>query len=268
MRSNLIRREGRIFAKKKLLVKELSYVDPTDKTVFEIGGGDGRLTDLLINNDRKPRNLIVIEKDKRLCEALRLRFRDYDNVKVVCEDIREYRIPHVDVIIGNVPYYLSSYIMRTLKDVDFEVALLTFQKEFAEKLIARPGDRNYGKVSVIARTWFDVEYLETVKPNWFVIRPGVDSAIVRIKKKQVDVPVCYYKLVNLLFQRRRKTLRKALLDVATQLPFDSVLIDKVFPKDLLKERVFKLSVERLKEVAKVMETWTCSSTGEERKGKD
>jgi len=253
-----LRRKGRVFAKDRLLDLIMDRIDVKDKVVFEIGAGDGRLTKRLALNARK---VIAIEKDESLYQKAKFFTKQFENVKLVHGDIRDYEIPPVDVIIGNIPYYLSSYIIfNVLKNAKFDEAVIMVQKEFADRMMAEPGDRNYGRLSVMTQTYFRVERLMNVKPGMFEIRPKVESSVVRLRKKETEVPPCFDELVNLLFQRRRKTLRKGMMEVAGSLGVSPELVETL-PKELLKERIFKLGIDKLIQIAKVVGRWRSSSTG-------
>ena len=156
-----------------ILRKEVLVADVVGKTVLEIGAGDGRLTEKIIEGGAL--KVLAIEKDKELASGLKDKFNGNPHVDVITDDFLEIEPIHADIIMGNIPYYISSAIIFRLKDYDFERAVLIIQKEFAEKMVAKPNDSNYGRLSVTAQLAFDVELVQKVPRHLFSPAPKVDS---------------------------------------------------------------------------------------------
>ncbi|MBS3067175.1 ribosomal RNA small subunit methyltransferase A [Candidatus Micrarchaeota archaeon] len=202
---------GQVFLNNpKILENEVRLAQVEGKTVLEIGPGDGRLTQRIL--DCNPKKLIAIEKDTRFVELLKEKFSSDYRIEIVNADFLEYEIPEVDVIIGNIPYYISSPIIFKLKDLKFEHAVLMVQREFAEKMVAKPNDRNYGRLSVTSQIFFNVEYLRTVQKMSFSPIPKVDSALIRIKPTGVKLSKFEEDIIRNLFQHKNKTVKNALKD--------------------------------------------------------
>ena len=192
----------------RILEKEAEIADVTGKTVFEIGPGDGRLSEkILLKN---PKKLILVEKDTRFIELLKNRFSSDARIEIVNADILEYPLPFVDVIIGNIPYYISSSIIFGLKNNTCEKIILIVQKEFAEKMIAKPDDSNYGRLSVTSQLFFEVEYIMTVPKMFFSPPPKVDSALITLVPSGRKITHYEEEVINLLFQHKNQTVRSAL----------------------------------------------------------
>lgn len=193
-----------------ILRKEVAIASVRGKTVLEIGAGDGRLTEKILEG--KPKRVIAIEKDSRFAEILRKRFAGEKAVEIVNDDFLRY-VPHssIDIIIGNIPYYISAPIIFRLRELKFKKAIVMVQQEFAEKMAAAPNSQNYGRLSVTSQLFFKVKIIQRVPQHLFTPPPKVDSAIVELQKQKIMVNAHDERIINLLFQHRNKTVRNALL---------------------------------------------------------
>ncbi|HEV8359845.1 MAG TPA: 16S rRNA (adenine(1518)-N(6)/adenine(1519)-N(6))-dimethyltransferase RsmA [Candidatus Thermoplasmatota archaeon] len=184
-----------------------------DETVLEIGPGRGVLTRALAPRAAK---VIAIEKDAEMVDTL------HDeglpgNVEVVLGDALKVDLPDFDKVVANLPYGISSDITFRLLEHDFALGVLTYQREFAERLVAKPRSEQYGRLSVNAYVRADITPLETVPPSAFAPRPRVASLIVRVlplgkPRFPLQDEALFAEVVRAAFQHRRKTLRNALLD--------------------------------------------------------
>lgn len=175
------------------------------KTVIEIGGGDGRLTEALLA--RKPRKLTVFEKDRRWAEFLRHRFGD--RIELIEGDFLESG-KDAEVYVGNIPYYISSPILFSLAKRGFQRALLMVQEEFAERMVAKPKTREYGRLSATSQLLFNIRLLKKVKRGSFSPPPEVDSAIILLEKKSSRIDPWVEKVILALFQHKNQLISKAL----------------------------------------------------------
>ncbi len=181
---------------------ELSEQD----TVLEIGPGIGFLTKEIAKHAGK---VIAVEKDKKLDHPLHEEFKDYSNVEIIIGDFLKIKVPEFNKVVSNIPYSLSSEITFKLLDYDFEKAILFYQKEFGEKMMAKPGARNYGRLSVMVQYYYDVELKEIVKREKFYPQPKTDSVIMVLKKKKMDKNPDFDKFVRELFRYKNKKVRNA-----------------------------------------------------------
>lgn len=184
-----------------------------EDVVLEIGAGIGNLTKRL---EERAAKVYAVEKDKRLCEILRERCK---NAEIIEGDVLRVDLPPFNKVIANLPFHLSSPItLNLLLFHDFDIAVLTYQREFAEKMVASPDMRVgkkkiYGRLSVIVQTLSDVEILEIVPRSVFFPQPSVDAAIVRLKPKDVpELPTIaersyFCSVVGMAFSRRRRKLK-------------------------------------------------------------
>jgi 16S rRNA (adenine1518-N6/adenine1519-N6)-dimethyltransferase len=178
-----------------------------DESVLEVGPGLGVLTRLLATRARR---VIAIEKDRRLAEGL----TGIDHVEVVRGDALRVPWPEFDVMVSNLPYQISSPVTFRLLDVPFDRAVLMFQREFAERLVAEPGTKAYSRLTVNAAHRAGCEILERVPRSAFHPQPRVDSAVVRLVRRPPGYEVLddetFHAVVDASFLHRRKTIRNAL----------------------------------------------------------
>lgn len=204
------------------VIVEGAAISPEDQVV-EIGAGLGALT---LPAAARAARLVAVEKDQQLLDLLRteLSARQISNVTLVHQDIltinfRDHVRPDLSpaVVIGNLPYNLSSQIVVHLMASRAVVqrAVLMLQKEMARRLLAPPGTRDYGRLSVMLQYCADVEMITDAPAHMFYPRPKVDSQVIRVDfKKRIDDPAADERLLSRVvkagFSQRRKTLRNAL----------------------------------------------------------
>jgi 16S rRNA (adenine1518-N6/adenine1519-N6)-dimethyltransferase len=178
------KRRGQSFLKSNYVAREivrLAEIDSDDR-VLEIGGGLGILTEWLAE---KAKSVCVVEIEQGLVEALQDRFIESKNVTVIEGDALVVDLPAVDKVVSNLPYSISSEItFRILREVDFQSALLMYQKEFAERLVAKPGSQAYSRLSVNFQYRAQAEEVMDVDSSMFYPEPSVDSKVVRITHRK------------------------------------------------------------------------------------
>jgi 16S rRNA (adenine1518-N6/adenine1519-N6)-dimethyltransferase len=228
----------------RIIERILSYADirPTE-TILEIGGGTGNLTKKLAAKCRK---LSVIEADWHLAERL----RTIPGVDVIHGDALRLEFPPFDKMVSNLPYQISSPITFKLLRHPFVCAVLMYQKEFAERMVAAPGTKNYSRLTVCLSYKSQVEALEHVPSTAFIPRPRVDSTIVKLIPvgPQFDVldELFFHAFVRALFTQRRKKLKAALAIAARLLNVQAIdqLIAKL-PQRCLQLRPYELPPEKI-----------------------
>ncbi len=189
-----------------LLDFEATLANPKGRKVLEIGPGDGRLTEKLLQ--KSPDSLTAIEKDRDWAAHLRSRFGG--EVDVVEGDFLEEDLPPFDVVAGNIPYYISSPILYRLAGMDFRHAVLMVQLEFARKMVASPGTSAYGRPSVVSQLFFNTRLVKRVKRGAFFPPPKVDSAIVLLVRKPFSPGKPFFRFLNIIFQHKNQMVKKAL----------------------------------------------------------
>ncbi len=192
------------------VMADLLSIRSTD-SVIELGAGTGNLSEEILK--RSPKRLTLVEKDPSMVWHLKLRFSSDPQVEIVEKDIREVLpIRGYEKVAANPPYYLSSTILIGLARSDFEKAVMTFQREFAERMVASPGTPEYGSLTVISSLLFSVNIVAIVGRRAFKPPPKVESAIVVIEPKDVEPEVreAILKYSKTIFSRRKRTLRNVL----------------------------------------------------------
>ncbi len=187
---------------------ELSKED----TVLEIGAGIGTLTIPLAKNAGK---VIAVEQDKKIANILTKRLDDIgiSNVDVVVGDATKIDFPIFNKVISNLPYKISSPITFKILENNFEFAILMYQMEFAERMVADPGDSNFSRLSVMMHFFAEVEMLFKVSNDVFFPKPKVSSAVIKLTPKSgVEIDEFFLKVLRALFQHKRKKVRNALTD--------------------------------------------------------
>jgi 16S rRNA (adenine1518-N6/adenine1519-N6)-dimethyltransferase len=181
--------------------------------VLEIGPGAGALTDRLLGaGDR----VTAVERDQGLVAFLEREFDDAvadGRLTLLEADALEVQLPSFTVCVSNLPYGIATPVtFRLLREQ--RPAVLMFQAEVADRMRAAPGTEAYGRLSVGAQHYADVEVVEPVPPEAFSPQPAVDSAIVRLTPRDPDYAVpdeaAFLDLVKALFTQRRKTVRNGL----------------------------------------------------------
>tara|TARA_B100001750_G_C15420729_1_gene552789 strand:+ start:56 stop:784 length:729 start_codon:yes stop_codon:yes gene_type:complete len=178
------------------------------ENILEIGPGRGILTDLLVDKG----NLLAVEKDKWLAVVLKQKYTE--RAKIIEADILDFDIPTIDVIVANLPYSISSPILFRLFDFKWERAVLMFQEEFANRLVARPGSKTYGRLSVMANHYVETKKLFKVSKTAFQPQPKIHSQVVHLVRRDPDYKLddfdTFDKVVRSIFTHRRKKIRNCL----------------------------------------------------------
>jgi 16S rRNA (adenine1518-N6/adenine1519-N6)-dimethyltransferase len=190
------------------IMRIASYADlgPQDN-VLEIGPGPGNLTEALASHAGR---VHAVEIDPDLAAQLSGRF---SNVQVIRSDALKVELPNYNKIVSNLPYQISSRITYRLLSRPFEKAVLMYQWEFARRMAAAAGSKEYGRLAMTAGFFCRIEILEKVSKMAFRPVPQVDSAIVRLSPRK-DRPEAngadFMRLVEGLFNNRRKKVKKGL----------------------------------------------------------
>ncbi|MBI5642780.1 MAG: ribosomal RNA small subunit methyltransferase A [Deltaproteobacteria bacterium] len=210
--------------------------------VLEVGPGRGALTEGLLEAGAK---VIAIEADKDLADILKARFPSdrfslimSDALKVSFSGIAEEYKTRLKTV-SNLPYNISGPILTKFinERKAFTLLVLMFQKEVAERIVARPGTKDYGILSVLSQVWADVKIEFHVSRNLFKPRPKVDSSIVSFKildepKVRLDDEEFFKSVVKSAFGTRRKMLSNALgtLGLDRELVFNALAASGIDPK--------------------------------------
>ena len=216
-----------------------------EDVILEIGSGIGTLT---IELAKKAERVIAIEQDTKICEILarRLKEEKIDNVELINDDALKVDFPPFNKIISNLPYQISSPITFKFLDYDFDLAILMYQKEFADRMNGKVGTKDYSRLSAMLYFKCDVEKLTDVSCESFIPKPQIDSTVVKLTPKENKIPdddfKTYSKFTKALFQHRNKKIRNALID--------SRHIISGIDKKVLKRNLNEIEDERLIEYLK------------------
>ncbi|QLG62742.1 16S ribosomal RNA methyltransferase A [Halorarum salinum] len=185
--------------------------------VLEIGGGTGALTDRLLDVSER---VTVVERDPELAAFLREEFADAveaGRLAVIEGDALAVELPPFTACVSNLPYGVSSEIAFRLLPEGRPLVLMV-QFEFGERMVAEPDTPEYGRLSVSAGHYADVELVETVPREAFDPQPRVESAVVRCTPREptyeVEDEAFFLRFVKALFTQRRKTVRNAIRNTA------------------------------------------------------
>lgn len=196
--------------------------------VIEIGPGLGTLTKYLL---QKAGRVICVELDKRMIDILKDRFKNFDNLEILNQDILEvnlnelinkekekYNLQNVKVV-ANLPYYITTPIIMMLLEQELNLDSITvmIQKEVADRLIAIPGKKNTGAITYTIYYHAEAEKILEVPNSSFIPAPEVTSKVIKLKLRkekpiQVKNEELMFKIIKLAFLQRRKTLVNGLLN--------------------------------------------------------
>mmetsp|Transcript_14355 Transcript_14355/g.28960 ORF Transcript_14355/g.28960 Transcript_14355/m.28960 type:complete len:310 (-) Transcript_14355:221-1150(-) len=204
---------GQHILKNPLIIKtivERAAVKPTD-VVLEIGPGTGNLTQKLLESAKK---VVALEYDPRMIAELHKRFQGTElihKLQIIHGDAIKLKFPFFDVCVANVPYQISSPLTFKLLShrPSFRCAVLMFQREFAMRLVAKPGDPLFCRLSLNSQLLAKCSHLMKVSRNSFRPPPKVESSVVRIEPRNPPPPVNFTEwdgLVRLCFSRKNKTI--------------------------------------------------------------
>lgn len=208
--------------------------------VMEIGAGLGALTGRLAH---EVKNVVAIEKDRKVCMALGDILKEYSNVKLICDDFLEVNIECAVAgfsrkvkAIGNLPYYITTPIIEKFisNRSNFESIFITVQKEVAERICAKPGGKEYGSLSCFVQFYMKPRILLDIGKSAFYPQPEVDSSFVELAilekpSVQVNETEKFFAVVRAGFGQRRKTLLNSLLSS------EAIKLEKPALAELLKK---------------------------------
>ena len=192
---------------------EISHED----FVLEVGPGIGSLTQALSKQAKK---VVAVEIDSQLIPILEDVLSEYDNLEIIHADILKTDIKKIIEeknnnnpikVVANLPYYITSPIIMMFLENKLPVSSITImvQKEVAQRLVAKPGTKDYGSITAAVNYYAIPHFIANVPRNCFIPRPNVDSAVIKLEvlpKPSVDVidEELFFKIVKAAFSQRRK----------------------------------------------------------------
>ena len=215
---------GQNFLTDESVVKRI--VDTAEITsedlVMEIGPGIGSMTGELA---ARAGRVVAVEIDRHLIPVLKENLKEFSNLEIINEDIMKVNVKSItgtehnmaQKVVANLPYYITTPIIMKLLEEENDIELMVFmvQKEVAQRMVAKPGGKDYGALSVGVQYYAQPERVFDVPPHCFIPQPEVDSTIIKLKKNKTP-PVnlkdkdMFFKVIKAAFGQRRKTLLNAL----------------------------------------------------------
>ena len=191
-----------------------------NKTIVEIGCGYGNLTKAIASLD--PKKIFAIEKDKKLSLFLKKKFKLSKNLKVINEDIlniiQKNNLGKNIIVFGNLPYNISTKILASLVMLNkwppwYDILILMFQKEVADRIIAKTRTKEFGRLAVLSNWRLDIKKHFDISKNCFFPKPKINSTLLSFKPKKINTfnlknPKNLEKVTRILFSNRRKMINK------------------------------------------------------------
>ena len=238
--------------------------------VLEVGPGMGVMTQFLV---QKPRPFKVVEIDRESVAYLKgsPQFSNPNRQLSIIEgdflrmDLRQVFDGQQFVLTGNYPYDISSQIFFKMLDNRDLIPCCTgmIQHEVALRMASRPGNKQYGILSVLIQAWYDVEYLFTVEPSVFNPPPKVQSAVIRMTRNKVQHLGCdevlFKRVVKTVFNQRRKMLRVSLKQIFNR-GYENNDDNSLFNSPFMTLRPEQLTIAQFVELTNLVEKELCATT--------
>ncbi len=233
---------------KNIVDKEVRESGVSDKDiVLEIGPGHGALTRKLASSAKK---VYAVELDKKMIESLRCGLEGIDNVEIIEGDFLKTKVPDFDMCVSNIPYNISSGVIEVLGGLG-KGGVLIVQKEFCERLVACPGSKNYSRISVLSKFYFNISLISYIHPRCFRPIPKVYSAMIRLVPIERDYNDRdgFFRFIRGIFNHRRKTLAASVKCSGRELGLSKERLREISEKIKFRdERVFCMDIDMLFEV--------------------
>ena len=247
---------GQNFLTDRLVLDKIVNSTPIkNKIVLEVGPGTGNLTSFILK--KKPKKLLVIEKDNYLADNLNNIFKD--QLTLINDDILDIDENTLSdekvTVFGNLPYNISTeilgkWIINLKDDFWFDQLVLMFQKEVADRIISNVNSSTYGRLSILANWKLNIKKICDIKPESFSPRPKIDSSLLFFSPKEnfykIKDPKNLEKITRIFFSQRRKMLKKPFNQLFNG---DKKVIDKLKidlnlrPQNLNFDTYYKLTSE-------------------------
>jgi 16S rRNA (adenine1518-N6/adenine1519-N6)-dimethyltransferase len=202
---------------RNVLEQIVDTIEVENKEILEIGPGSGNLTAYILK--KNPKKLYVIEKDDALALLLKERFND--EIRIINNDILRVSEDKISdkklTVFGNLPYnisteILSKWVVNLTKNFWFEGLVLMFQKEVADRIIAKCNTSKYGRLSILSNWKLNIKKIIDIKPESFSPRPKINSSLLLFTPKKnffdIENPKNLEMITRVFFSQRRKMLKK------------------------------------------------------------
>ena len=215
---------GKNFLIDKNKIKSIVNVGDVKKNnvILEVGPGTGNLTEYILK--KNPKKIFVIEKDSNLVNLLNGKFSD--KINILNKDVLKFDLNNISkekiIIFGNLPYNISTKILTQWittpeKFKCYKKLILMFQKEVADRILAKTNSRNYGRLSIISNWRLNIKKEFNISPQCFFPKPKVDSTLLSfVPKKEfyyIKNPENLEKITRIFFNQRRKMIKNPLKQI-------------------------------------------------------
>ena len=205
---------------KNVIHKIIQITKIQKKNILEIGPGTGNLTEFILKEN--PNNLTVIEKDENLCQKLFLRFKD--KIKIINNDVLKENLEMINLnekftVFGNLPYNISTeiicrWVLNLKENYWFDELVLMFQKEVADRIIAKENTSQFGRLTVLMNWRLNIKKVLDIGPNSFSPKPKIDSSVLHFTPKNEFQKFKNSKNIEIVtrtfFNQRRKMIKNPL----------------------------------------------------------
>jgi len=226
----MLKPKHHLMINEEIIEKICSYAKVGKKDrVLEIGAGTGNLTEKLLESGA---TVHAIESDPEMYSALESRFPTNENLHIFHSSALKIEFPSFDKVVSNLPYSISRKITERILMHEFKLGVLVYQREFAQKLLAKPYHNKYRFISVLAQCCAEVEILDAIPPSAFDPVPNVWSCIVGIKPK-AQAEKGFIDFLHSLFNHKNKKVGNILKDA---------------PEEFRDRRPYELSPEEISSI--------------------
>ena len=240
---------------KNIIEKIVNIVNIQGRIILEVGPGTGNLTSSIL--DKNPKKVYVVEKDNKLANQLEEKFNNL--VTIFNDDILSFKETSLSkeklIVFGNLPYNISTEILTKwiigLNDnYWFDNLILMFQKEVADRIIAKFNTSKYGRLTILANWKLNIKKITDIKPTCFSPKPKVDSTLLFFSPKndffEINDPHNLEKITRVFFNHRRKMIKKPykqLFSENSNIIYKLNLKMNLRPQNLNFETYYKLTKE-------------------------
>jgi 16S rRNA (adenine1518-N6/adenine1519-N6)-dimethyltransferase len=221
-------------------VVSLADIRPSD-TVLEIGTGTGSLTRELSLHAKQ---VVSYEIDPAVAEIAQANLKDFKNIKLILGDAFSNHL-QFDTIVSCLPYSQSHRFVTWLALQEFRSAFVVLQREFYQKLVAKPHSEHYKAVSVLSQLCFHIKPFMDIPPKAFTPRPKVHSKAIRIDPIQIHsrkMVLRFYPYIQRLFGFRRKTVKRVVHRLLPEVPLEQrLIVNNGLPSDFNTKRIYELA---------------------------
>ena len=229
-----------------------------NKIILEIGPGLGSLTEKILS--KKPKKIYAIEKDKKLSLFLEDKFKENNEIHIINKDVLDMiEVNNLEkniIIFGNLPYNISTKILTSLTMLKkwppwYNVLIFMFQKEVADRIIAKSHTKNFGRLSILANWRFEIKKHFDISRNCFSPKPKINSSLLSFHPKQVNKfnlknPKNLETVTRILFSNRRKMINKNFNKLFKKKAYISKKLNLDLnkrPEELSREMFYKIATQ-------------------------